>query len=182
MCYGHHQADGLTHLGHTPLGPQNKMKAPRNQIAAVKHIIATLYSAQNALRSLAREYKWAGLGNLLGDYGEYVAVNSYGLKKSRAGADGFDARLPGGKTVQVKTNHAASQVGFRGKADIMLVLHVDDNGDHERVYYGPFKPVLKASRWSKRDNKNMIAVSKLKQLHGVHGITAVALGRLTRKR
>lgn len=141
-----------------------------DRIEAIRHIIATLYSAQNALRSLAPEYKWAGLGNLLGDYGEFLAVHAFGLTKASAGADGFDARLPDGSTVQVKTNHAASQIGFRGSADRMLVLHVDESGRHEVVYYGPFAPVLDASRRSERDNKNMIAISKLRKLHEEHGV------------
>ena len=40
------------------------------KIHAIKHILATIFAAQNALRSLAPEFKWSGLGNLLGDYGE----------------------------------------------------------------------------------------------------------------
>ena len=35
---------------------------------AVKHIMATIFSAQNALRDLAPDFKWAGMGNLLGDF------------------------------------------------------------------------------------------------------------------
>lgn len=44
-----------------------------SKVRAVQHIMATLFSAQNALRELAPEFRWAGLGNLLGDYGEFVA-------------------------------------------------------------------------------------------------------------
>lgn len=141
-----------------------------DRIEAVRHIMATLYSAQNALRSLAPEYKWAGLGNLLGDYGEFVAVHSFGLKKAPAGSDGYDAIHPDGKTVQVKANHAAKQIGFRGTADLMLVLHVSESGAFEVVYYGPFQPVLEQSRRSERDNKNMISLSKLIKLQQVCGI------------
>ena len=43
-------------------------------IDAIKHIMATVFSAQNALRALAPEFKWAGMGNLLGDYGEYICT------------------------------------------------------------------------------------------------------------
>ena len=42
---------------------------------AVKHIVATIFSAQDALRDLAPEQRWAGMGNLLGDYGEYIALS-----------------------------------------------------------------------------------------------------------
>ena len=62
-----------------------------SKLQAVQHIMATLFSAQNALRALAPEFRWAGLGNLLGDYGEYVAITNYGLTKAPAGANGYDA-------------------------------------------------------------------------------------------
>lgn len=126
--------------------------------------MATLFSAQNALRSLAPEFRWAGLGNLLGDYGEFVAIEAFGLTKAPAGSDGFDATTPAGQTVQIKANHAASQIGFRGQADLMLVVRVETDGDWSKVYYGPFADVKAISRYSARDNKHMVAVSKLRGL------------------
>ena len=131
---------------------------------AIRHIMATLFSAQNALRSLAPDFRWAGLGNLLGDYGEFVAVNNYGLKKANAVAAGHDAITPDGKTVQVKASHAAQQIGFRGEADLMLVLKVGMNGDWEELYFGDFSKVKAIARYSARDNKYMVPVSKLKTL------------------
>lgn len=134
------------------------------KIEAVKGIIASLFASQRALRALAPDYAWRGLGNLLGDFGEFVAQTHYGLTKASAVSDGFDARTPDGRTVQVKTNHAATQIGFRGEADLLLVIHVRDNGEWEEIYYGPFAPVKAASRYSTRDNKSMIAVPKLKAM------------------
>jgi hypothetical protein len=136
---------------------------------AVKSIIATIYSAQNALRALAPEYKWAGLGNLLGDYGEFVTTRYYHLRKGAPGSDGFDARTLDGKSVQVKTNHAADQIGFRGTADLLLVVKVDESGSWEEVYYGDFATVQNEARRSERDNKWMIAVSKLRTLQSSVG-------------
>tara|TARA_B100000941_G_C28250126_1_gene421055 strand:+ start:195 stop:329 length:135 start_codon:yes stop_codon:yes gene_type:complete len=37
------------------------------KIQAIKYILATIFAAEKALRSLAQEYKWSGLRNLLGD-------------------------------------------------------------------------------------------------------------------
>lgn len=134
------------------------------KLAAIKGVMASLFASQRALRALAPEYKWAGLGNLLGDFGEFVAVEKYGLQKASGGSDGFDARTADGRTVQVKANHSATQIGFRGDADLLLVLHVDAEGEFEEVYFGPFAPVKQASRHSARDNKQMIAVTKLRQM------------------
>ena len=131
---------------------------------AVKHIMATIFAAQNALRELAPDFRWAGLGNLLGDYGEFYCIQHYGLEKSPPGSAGFDALTPDGKTVQIKANHASNTVGFRGEAELMLVVHVSENGNVEQIYYGDFAAVAAASNFSARDNKRSITVSKLRKL------------------
>ena len=133
-------------------------------VEAVKHIIATLFSAQNALRELAPEFNWAGMGNLLGDYGEYVCIKKYGLIKAIPGATGHDAKTSDGRSVQIQTNHSASMIGYRGEADLMLVIHVKDDGEFEEIYYGDFGSVKNASNFSKRDNKSTISISKLRKL------------------
>jgi hypothetical protein len=138
-----------------------------NKVEAIKGIISSLFASQRALRALAPEYKWTGLGNLLGDFGEFIATEKYGLTKATVGSDGYDAKTQDGKSVQVKTNHAANQIGFRGQADLMLVLHVRADGEWEELYFGPFAPVKAASRHSKRDNKEMIAITKLKVMQKV---------------
>lgn len=133
-------------------------------IEAIKHIIATVFSAQNALRALAPDYKWAGMGNLLGDYGEFVCVEAYGLTKAPPGSDGFDAITPDGRKVQIKTNHASGTIGFRGNADLMLVIYVGADGEFSEIYFGDFGIVQANASYSKRDNKSVITVSKLRQL------------------
>jgi hypothetical protein len=87
------------------------------RIEAMKGVLASLFASQRTLKSLAPQFKWAGLGNLLGDYGEFIATDVYGLLQAPRGANGYDAIRPDGKTVQVKANFAASQIGFRGEAD-----------------------------------------------------------------
>jgi hypothetical protein len=46
----------------------------------------------------------------------------------------------------------------------MLVLKVGLNGDWEELYFGDFKKVKAIARYSARDNKFMVPVSKLKTL------------------
>ena len=122
-----------------------------------------MFAAQNALRSLAPEFKWAGLGNLLGDYGEFVAIQHYGLTKAPPGANGYDATTDDGKRVQIKANHAANMIGFRGEADLLLVVKVETNGEWHELYYGPFAPIMENARYSARDNKHTITISKLRK-------------------
>lgn len=133
--------------------------------------MATLFSAQNALRELAPDFRWAGLGNLLGDYGEFVAIEAYGLTKAAAVSGGYDAITQDGRTVQIKANHAASQIGFRGEADLLLVLKVEANGQWNEVYYGSFAKAKALARYSARDNKHMVAIRQLIDLNKSDGIT-----------
>lgn len=142
-----------------------------SNVRAVQHIMATLFSAQNALRALAPAFRWAGLGNLLGDYGEFVAIEAYGLNKASAGSDGYDARTSDGQTVQIKANHAATQIGFRGEADLLLVLKVEANGQWNEIYYGSFAKAKELARYSARDNKHMVAVRHLIALNKADGVT-----------
>jgi len=135
-----------------------------NKVEAVKGIIVSLYASQKSLRALAPEFKWAGLGNLLGDFGEFVAIEHYGLKKAPPGSNGFDALTSDGKTVQIKANHAAKQIGFRGNADLLLVIHVESDGEWNEVYYGSFEKASQLSTYSERDNKKMISITKLSKI------------------
>ena len=134
------------------------------KLEAISHILGTVFNAQKALRTLAPEFKWAGMGNLLGDYGELIAIEKYNLTKAIGSTDGYDAKTLDGKTVQVKANHSANMIGFRGLADLMLVLHIDSSGNYDEVYFGSFDKVLKNSSRSERDNKNTITIAKLKKL------------------
>lgn len=142
----------------------DEMSKQDERIAAIQHLLASIFASQRALKILAPEFNWTGLGNLLGDFGELVAIEHYGLSKGPRGADGYDAITSDGKRVQIKANYAASQIGFRGSADLMLVIGVKDNGGWEELYYGSFQAVKAQSRYSERDNKNMIAISKLAQI------------------
>ena len=140
------------------------MKDRDERIQSIQHILASIFASQKALKALAPEFNWAGLGNLLGDFGELVAIDHYGFEKAPAGSDGYDAVASDGRTIQIKTNYAAKQIGFRGMADVLLVIGVSDDGTWEELFYGPFAPVKDAARFSTRDNKHMIALTKLKQL------------------
>jgi len=134
-----------------------------DKVEAVRHIMPPLYSAQNALRYLAPEFNWSGMGNLLGDY-EFIALNHYGFKKGPTGRSGSDCITSEGYSVQVKTNHSASSIGFRGEADKMLIIKVHDDGGWEELYFGDFEAIKQNSNYSARDNKYMITLSKLKKI------------------
>ena len=130
-------------------------------------MLASIFTAQKALKALAPEYRWSGLGNLLGDFGECVAIDYYNLEKAPSGSTSYDAKTTSGQTVQIKTNYAANQIGFRGEADLLLVIGVKEDGSWQELYFGDYSLVKAHSRYSARDNKHMIAISKLLKLKDV---------------
>ena len=87
------------------------MITKEQRIEAMKGVLASLFASQRTLKSLAPSFKWAGRGNLLGDYGEFIAIESTSPARRER------LRRADGKKVQVKANYAASQIGFRGDAD-----------------------------------------------------------------
>jgi hypothetical protein len=149
------------------------MSVCSERIRAIQHILAGIFAAQRALRELAPEFNWSGLGNLLGDFGELVAIEHYGLVKAPGGSDGYDATTKDGKRVQIKTNYAADQIGFRGSADLMLVIGVRNDGTWQELYFGSFDEVRKIARFSARDNKHMVPISKLPKPNPTATLTPV---------
>ena len=130
----------------------------------VKSMMNVIYSSLRTLRIFAPEYNWKGIGNVLGDYGECVAIPHYGLDKAPAGTEGYDATTKDGKTVAIKANHASSTIGFRGNADLLLVIGVQEDGSWNEIYYGDFQKVKDNSSFSRRDNKHTITILKLKRV------------------
>jgi hypothetical protein len=70
----------------------------------------------------------------------------------------YDAIRSDGQKLQVKINFAASQIGF-GAKPTYLCLKIDLNGDWIAIYYGDFKLLKQAARYSARDKEHMVTVT-----------------------
>ena len=53
-------------------------------------------------------------------------ITGYG--EASLGADGYDALTADDQPVQIKTNYAATRIGFRDNADSLLVIRGSDDG------------------------------------------------------
>jgi len=60
------------------------MISKEQRIEAMTGVLASLFALQRTLKSLAPNFKWAGLGNLLGDHGEFIASKLTTFNKHRA--------------------------------------------------------------------------------------------------
>lgn len=112
-------------------------------------VITDLVLARNRLRD---HYRTANLdftldGNLIGDIGEAVAAELFGLKLSPRNGTGVDGHAPDGRSVQVKATGTSRGPAFRmvdTRADHLLFLVFDlETLKGEVVYNGPEEPVIK---------------------------------------
>lgn len=119
--------------------------------------IAELVAARNRVRDyykdlLARGGHEVSLeytldGNLVGDIGEALAVELFGIKLvSNKSHPGIDGRSPCGKTVQVKATGRGLGPAFRPvetRADHLLFFDLDFDRCKGTVFYnGPEHPVI----------------------------------------
>lgn len=112
--------------------------------------VRELVAARNRLKEHFRDcdLHFTFDGNLVGDLGEAVAAEIYGLRltgRSNEGIDGY-APDPDGRSVQVKASGTRRGPAFRPietKADHLLVFHFDYDGClGEVIYNGPEAPVV----------------------------------------
>lgn len=111
-------------------------------------VIAELVLARNRVRD---HYKSAALtftldGNLIGDIGEAVAAELFGIKLSVRNGTGIDGYAPDGRSVQIKATGTGGGPAFRmvdTRADHLLFLEFDlANLKGEVVFNGPERVAL----------------------------------------
>jgi len=93
-------------------------------------VIAELVSARNRLREhySAADLRFTLDGNLVGDIGEAVAAELYGIELTKRCGEGVDGIAPDRRTVQVKASGSGLGPAFRRvetRADHLLFLSFD---------------------------------------------------------
>jgi hypothetical protein len=158
---------------------------------SVDKCMNSIFRIQKVLFGLNDQYKWRGLGNLLGDYGEFKAMEIYELEKAEGQTADFDAFYNDGSllSVQIKTMNFDKNINLREtrcksdrgaykKGDIispnLLLVNECDPATLQftEIYNGifPTKELLSElklrSNLSDRDNKYRISKSTLIKLQG----------------
>jgi len=132
--------------------------------------IRALVQARNALRM---RYRDSGLnftfdGNLVGDLGEALARELYGLDLEADSSEGIDGFAPDGRSVQVKASGTRRGPAFRPTeitADHLLFFHFDyEKCEAELIYDGPEHLVrrLLPETWA---NQRLAPLGRLRQLN-----------------
>lgn len=112
-------------------------------------------------------------GNLVGDLGEAIAAELFGVQLSERNAKGIDGSLADGRTVQVKASGRNRGVAFTdaagSEAELLLVLRINfRESSFEVIYRGPYAPVRALLPGSWRGQK-IISMTKLRSLQAEAG-------------
>jgi len=130
-------------------------------------VIHELILARNKVRD---HYASSGLsftldGNLIGDLGEALAADIFGIKLIARNGTGIDGHAPDGRSVQVKASGTKRGPAFRmvhTRAQHLLFFHLDmDACTAELLFNGPEEIALEALRvpWT---GQQMVSVSQIR--------------------
>ena len=107
-------------------------------------------------------------GHLVGSFGEVVAAELLNLTLMPPSNDGYDAIDDQGRRVEIKaTTRTSISLSASGtRAERLVVVVVDGDGETEVAYDGPRAPAWDAAGKPKKNGQRRISVSTLKKLAG----------------
>lgn len=109
----------------------------------VREALVKLYAVRDELRNTYMGKHFSLDGNLIGDIGEIIAQNAFGLTPLPNGGRLHDFKTRDGRLVQVKASQrarASKQVGLGLKKvgyQHLLVIELHPNGEFEVLFNGP---------------------------------------------
>ena len=107
-------------------------------------------------------------GHLVGSFGEVVAAELLNLTLMPPSNDGYDAIDDQGRRVEIKATTRTS-IGLSAsgtRAERLVVVVVDGDGETEIAYDGPTAPAWDAAGKAQKNGQRRISVSTLKRLAG----------------
>ena len=132
---------------------------------AVQAAIKKIFRSCQRLTELTKR-PFSPDGHLVGSFGEVVAADLLNLTLMPPSNDGYDAIDEQGRRVEIKattrTEIALSASGTR--AERLVVVVIDSDGEPEVAYDGPAAPVWDAAGKPQKNGQRRIALSTLKKL------------------
>jgi hypothetical protein len=134
---------------------------------ALPLVIRELIVARNKVRDhyANSELSFTLDGNLVGDLGEAIAADIFGIKLVARNGTGIDGHAPDGRSVQVKASATKRGPAFRmvdTRAEHLLFFHLDmDACTAELLFNGPEQLALSALKvpWQ---GQRMISVPQIR--------------------
>lgn len=107
-----------------------------------------LVEARNALKAryANTDLRFTFDGNLVGDLGEALAHELYGIRLTQRAEEGVDGHAPDGRSVQIKASGTKRGPTFRNtrkRADHLIFFHFNyDDCEADIVYNGPESTII----------------------------------------
>ncbi len=131
--------------------------------------ISKLVEARNSLRQkyAAHNLKFTLDGNLVGDIGEAISVEMFGIRLSESNTSGIDGFAPDGRSVQIKATGTNRGPAFRNtmaRADHLLFFSFDfENLLATVVYNGP-EDIILAEFPTSWKGQRAVSMTKIERL------------------
>ena len=107
-------------------------------------------------------------GVMLGELGERVAAERYGLTRCPGSTKEHDAIDADGRRVEIKATGGTKGIAMRGPSERLIVLQFDAYGSAVEVYDGPGQLAWdNAGKLNARNGQRTISLTKLRQLQEV---------------
>jgi len=105
-------------------------------------------------------------GHLVGSLGEVIARDRCNLRLMPPATEGYDAIDCRNRCVEIKatTRNAVSLSASGTKAQRLVVVQINEDGDAEIVYDGPTAPAREAAGKVQKNGQRRISISTLKRL------------------
>ena len=135
----------------------------------LKKCVPALHALVAELRAAYPHRRFTLDGRLVGDIGEVIAEERYGLVPfANPSEKTHDGTAPDGRRVQVKATQADESVGIskNGVPDYLIVLRLYPDGTASEIYNGPGPPVCDVARGSRDEHhQKLIRVRRLRELN-----------------
>jgi hypothetical protein len=156
------QADDGDHIREKALIYPELSCYPKQQI---DEQIAAIFAASCALEKLFPGRPFTPDGHMVGSIGEVIAATRYGLTLVPPSTKGYDATTPDGRKVEIKATFGNRGVALReNHADLLVVLRLSRDGEHEEVYYGPADQAWARAGGMQSNGQRTVSLAQLRRL------------------
>jgi hypothetical protein len=119
-----------------------KRDLPPKVKAALEHLDQGVEMLRNAANKYAPDLQFTLDGRLIGDIGELMAVEHFGISPQQRQKTGYDGTDPENRQVEIKTTRL-SAIAFRKIAERVICIKIHGTSHWEVIFDGPGSRIAK---------------------------------------
>lgn len=150
------------------MSPRIPRPSPRPERIDLPSEVRDILRATASLRRRYPDRKFSLDGHLVGNLGEVIAREAFGLTLLPESTEGHDAMDAAGCLVQIKLVGAtAKAVALYSDCDFLLVMRLLPEGEQAEVlYFAPGAPVWAMAGKAQKNGQRKVALSRIAALGG----------------